>query len=284
MSSILNAIRKDAANNRTPIQTTEEHQIESMLNQLFYLDKDIDNELMFLKSVMTRGQETSERKGLHASAIIVPEEKFCYRQQVLSLYYKQLQGEQTPIGLKRIFAEGDAIHEKWQRLFIRGGLCKPLDCDMTHYYDDYALTYTPDIIASIPVSYKLEDISNPDVPKEDYIIEIKSVNSFTYKKQKYHASGRKQCQLYMYLTGIKKGIVLCDSKNDQEFKVYKYDYTPSEISEYISRLERIQEYSDRLLLHNRLVKRCEPCTGYQSKRAMNCPMKDVCYGISSERL
>lgn len=277
-------IRKEATGNGTKIQTHEEKQIEAMLNNLFYLDKDIENELIFLRSVMTRGQETAERRGLHASAVIVPESKFCYRQQVLSLYYKQLQGEQTPIGLKRIFTEGDAIHEKWQRLFIRGGLCKPLDCDMTHYNDDYVLTYTPDIIASIPVTYKLEDVYNDDVPKEDYIIEIKSVNTFMYKKQKYHASGRKQCQLYMYLTGIKKGLVLCDSKNDQEFKVYKYDYTPSEISDYISRLERIQEYSDRLLNYNKLVRRCEPCTGYASKRATDCPMKDVCYGRSKERL
>lgn len=281
---LVDDIRKEATGNGTKIQTHEEKQIEAMLNNLFYLDKDIENELIFLKSVMTRGQETAERKGLHASAVIVPESKFCYRQQVLSLYYKQLQGEQTPIGLKRIFTEGDAIHEKWQRLFIRGGLCKPLDCDMTHHNDDYALTYTPDIIASIPVTYKLEDVYNDDVPKEDYIIEIKSVNTFMYKKQKYHASGRKQCQLYMYLTGIKKGIVLCDSKNDQEFKVYKYDYTPSEISDYISRLERIQEYSDRLINYNRLVRRCESCTGYTSKRAINCPMKNVCYGISRERL
>ena len=44
--------------------------------------------------------------------------------QVLSLIYRQLQGEQLPVGLMRIFEEGNAIHEKWQRLFIRAGYSK----------------------------------------------------------------------------------------------------------------------------------------------------------------
>lgn len=281
---ILDEIKKNATKQGVKVQTSEEEAIEKMLNNLFYLDKDIPNELKFLKSVMTRGAETTERKGLHASAVIASDDKFCYRQQVLSLFYKQLQGEQTSIGLKRIFAEGDAIHEKWQRLFIRGGLCEPLDCDYSRFAEEFDLSYTPDIICAIPEDYKLESVYDDNVKKIPYIIEIKSVNSFTFKKQKYHASGRKQCQLYMYLTGIHHGIVLCDSKNDQEFRVYKYDYNPSEISQAIHRLEQIQDYKERLLNNRKMVKRCDKCTGYDSKRSQECPMREVCYGKSKERI
>lgn len=281
---LIDEIRKEASGNFTKLQSTEEEQIEKLLNSLFYLDKDIPRELKFLKSVMTRGQETTERRGLHASAMIVSDDKFCYRQQVLSLFYKQLQGEQTPIGLKRIFSEGDAIHEKWQRLFIRGGLCEPLDCDFSRFAEEFDLSYTPDIICAIPEDYKLESVHNDDVKKIPYVVEIKSVNTFTFKKQKYHASGRKQCQLYMYLTGIHNGIVLCDDKNTQEFKVYKYEYNPTEIAPYISRLERVQEFKDRMLNRNKLVKRHEKCTGYNCKMAASCPMHDVCYGRSKEKL
>lgn len=281
---LMDEIRKEASGNFTKLQSTEEEQIEKLLNSLFYLDKDIPRELKFLKSVMTRGQETTERRGLHASAMIVSDDKFCYRQQVLSLFYKQLQGEQTPIGLKRIFSEGDAIHEKWQRLFIRGGLCEPLDCDFSRFAEEFDLSYTPDIVCAIPEDYKLESVYNDDVKKIPYVVEIKSVNTFTFKKQKYHASGRKQCQLYMYLTGIHNGIVLCDDKNTQEFKVYKYEYNPTEIAPYISRLERVQEFKDRMLNRNKLVKRHEKCTGYNCKMAASCPMHDVCYGRSKEKL
>lgn len=278
---LLDDIKKEAGENRTKIQKSDEKDIEHLLNSLFYFDKDIPNELKFLKSVMTRGAETTERKGLHASAIIVSDDKFCYRQQVLSLFYKQLQGEQTSVGLKRIFAEGDAIHEKWQRLFIRGGLCEPLDCDFTRFDEDYDLSYTPDIICKIPRNMSLTE---PCDEWDEYVVEIKSMNTFSYKKQEHHASGRKQCQLYMYLTGIHKGIVLCDDKNTQEFKVKTYEYNPSEIAKYIRRLEKIQEYKDELILDKKLVKRHKNCTGYNCKKAQECPMRDVCYKKSKELL
>lgn len=278
---LLDDIKKEAGGNRTKIQKSDEKDIEHLLNSLFYLDKDIPNELKFLKSVMTRGAETTERKGLHASAIIVSDDKFCYRQQVLSLFYKQLQGEQTSVGLKRIFAEGDAIHEKWQRLFIRGGLCEPLDCDFTRFDEDYDLSYTPDIICKIPRNMSLTE---PCDEWDEYVVEIKSMNTFSYKKQEHHASGRKQCQLYMYLTGIHKGIVLCDDKNTQEFKVKTYEYNPSEIAKYIRRLEKIQEYKDELILDKKLVKRHKNCTGYNCKKAQECPMRDVCFRKSKERI
>jgi hypothetical protein len=278
---LIDDIKKEADRNGTKLQSTEEQKIEQLLNSLFYLDKNIPEELKFLKSVMTRGSDTTERKGLHASAVIVSDDKFCYRQQVLSLFYKQLQGEQTKVGLKRIFAEGDAIHEKWQRLFIRGGLCEPLDCDYSRFDEDFDLSYTPDIICKLPVNMSLTE---PCDKWEEYIVEIKSVNTYTYKKQKYHASGRKQCQLYMYLTGIHKGIVLCDDKNTQEFKVYRYDYNPAEIAPYIRRLEKIQEYKEQLVLNKKLVPRIAKCSCYGSKKAQECPMRDVCFKKSKERI
>ena len=278
---LIDDIKKEADRNGTKLQSTEEQKIEQLLNSLFYLDKNIPEELKFLKSVMTRGSDTTERKGLHASSVIVSDDKFCYRQQVLSLFYKQLQGEQTKVGLKRIFAEGDAIHEKWQRLFIRGGLCEPLDCDYSRFDEDFDLSYTPDIICKLPVNMSLTE---PCDKWEEYIVEIKSVNTYTYKKQKYHASGRKQCQLYMYLTGIHKGIVLCDDKNTQDFKVYRYDYNPAEIAQYIRRLEKIQDYKEQLVLNKKLVPRMPQCSCYGSKKAQECPMRDVCFRKSRERL
>lgn len=278
---LIDDIKKEADRNGTKLQSTEEQKIEQLLNSLFYLDKNIPEELKFLKSVMTRGSDTTERKGLHASSVIVSDDKFCYRQQVLSLFYKQLQGEQTKVGLKRIFAEGDAIHEKWQRLFIRGGLCEPLDCDYSRFDEDFDLSYTPDIICKLPVNMSLTE---PCDKWEEYVVEIKSVNTYTYKKQKYHASGRKQCQLYMYLTGIHKGIVLCDDKNTQDFKVYRYDYNPAEIAPYIRRLEKIQDYKERLINKHKMVARHSKCIGYNCKMAQGCPMREVCYKKSKERI
>lgn len=268
--NLMDAIKRDAVQKGAKIQSSEEEELEKKLNKLFYLEKDIDNEVKFLRQVMTRGQETAERKGLHASAIIVSDDKFCYRQQVLSLFYKQLQGEQVSVPLRRIFAEGDAIHEKWQRLFIRAGYSKPEELDKTQFADDFDLSFTPDILCTID--------------GKRMVGEIKSVNTFTFKKQKYHASGRKQLQLYMYLTGIHDGFVLCEDKNTQDIKVYLYKYDPTEIQPFITRLERTQQYKQRLAEKGKLVKRHEKCTGYTCKMAESCPMKDVCYKKSKELL
>lgn len=268
---LLENIKNEADGNFTKIQSSEEAEIEQVLNSLHYLEKDIPKELQFLESVMTRGQESQERKGLHASAVIVSDDKFCYRQQVLSLFYKQLQGEQVSINLKRIFTEGDAIHEKWQRLFIRGGLCSPLDCDYSLFSDEFDLSYTPDI--------KCATING-----KRYVVEIKSVNTFTFKKQKYHASGKKQLMLYMYLTGIHNGFVLCEDKNTQEIKVYCYEFDYEQIKPYIARLERIQYYKNRLKTKGKLVKRHKGCTGYACKMAEQCPMRNVCYKKTKERI
>lgn len=267
---LMDEIKREAEGNRTKIQSSQEAELEHKLNALHYLDKNIEKELQFLKSVMTRGQESQERKGLHASAIIVSDDKFCYRQQVLSLFYKQLQGEQVPVGLRRIFTEGDAIHEKWQRLFIRGGYCEPLDCDFSRFHKGFDLSYTPDIICEI------------DGVK--YVVEIKSVNTYQFKKGKEHPSGKKQCMLYMYLTGIKKGIVLQEDKNTQEFRVNIYDFDYDLIKPYIARLEQIQYFKQRLLEKHKLAKRHKNCTGYHCKIAEGCPMRDVCYKKSKELL
>lgn len=271
---LLDEIKREAEGNRTRIQSTEDTELEHKLNVLFYLPKDIEEETKFIHNVMTRGQETAERKGLHASAIIASENKFCYRQQVLSLFYKQLQGEQIEVGLRRIFAEGDAVHEKWQRLFIRGGYSKAEDLDVTQYAEEYDLQYTPDILCTID--------------GEDMVGEIKSMNTYAFQKMvksvSPHPSGEKQLQFYLWLTGRKKGFTLCEDKNTQDIRVKVVKADIGAITPFIHRLEQIQYYKQKLKEKGKLVKRREGCTGYQCKMASQCPMRDVCYGKGAERL
>lgn len=271
---LLDDIKAEAEGNRTRIQTTQDTELEHKLNQLFYLPKNIEKETKFVHLVMTRGQETEERKGLHASAIIATDDKFCYRQQVLSLFYKQLQGEQNDVKLMRIFAEGDAIHEKWQRLFIRGGYSEPEELDRTQYNNDYDLQFTPDILCTI------DGI--------EMVGEIKSMNTYAFQKMvksvKAHPSGEKQLQLYLWLTGRKIGFTLCEDKNTQEIRVKIVKADISQITQYIHRLENIRYYKERLTEKGRLVKRHKNCTGYQCKMASACPMRDVCYNKAKELL
>lgn len=273
MSGLISEIKKAARNNGTKIQTSESAKLEKIFNAMFYLDKNIKEETKFVQQVMTRGAETQERIGLHASALIAGEKDFCVRQQVLSLLYHQLQGEQIEVALKRIFEQGNAIHEKWQRLFIRAGYSTANDLDVTQYNEKYKISFTPDIICSIPEFYK-----------DRMIGEIKSVNTFQFQRMIKHPSAYKQCQWYMFLTGIKKGFVLSEDKNTQDFKVEVYDFDPLLVAPFEDRAEQINYYYERVLKEHKMVSRPKDCSSPDCKRCIKCAMREACWNIGKGKI
>lgn len=283
---IIDDIKSNAVKNGTKIQSSDAAQLEKILNKMFYTQHNIDEEVKFIKQVMTRGLESQERVGLHASSLIVGDKQWCTRREVLSLLYKQIQKENTNIGLLRIFEEGNAIHEKWQRLFVRAGYGKANTMDRTRFNQEYEVSYTPDIVCRIPQFFDGAMVG-----------EIKSVNSFQFKKMKSHPSAQKQLQLYMLfciedarLKGkwngkdYTKGFVLCDSKNDQEFKLYVYEYDESFLAPYIDRMEQVKYYKQRFVEEHKMPKRCEACASPNCKMAMECVMRNACWNVGFGRV
>jgi len=266
---LINDIKKEATGNNTKIQTSEARELDVILNRLFYLPKNIEEESAFVKQVMTRGLESQERVGLHASALIKGDKDFCLRQQVLSLMYRQLQGEQLPVGLMKIFEEGNAIHEKWQRLFIRGGYSKASDLDVTQFNEKYRISFTPDIICRIPEFYDGKMIG-----------ELKSVNTHQFRKMTRHPSAWKQLQWYMYLSGIHKGFVLSEDKNTQETKIEIYDYDVNVVSQLIDRAEEIKYRYKKAMKEHKMVKRPEDATSPDCKRCKQCALINACWKIN----
>lgn len=278
---ILDNIKKEAGKADFRIGSSEEIRLEAILNKMFYLPKSIEGETRFVKEVMTRGLGDTERKGLHASAMIVSDEKFCLRQQVLSLMYKQLQGEQLPVNVMRIFEEGNAIHEKWQRLFIRAGYANFNTLDRTRFDKDYKISYSPDIECRIPEFYEGR-----------MIVEIKSVNTYQYESMERHPSAYKQLQFYMFLCrkamnvlhdeknpDYKKGFVLCEDKNTQKFKTEIYDFDYELVKPFVERCEKVSEKHERVLSENKMPRRPIGCNNVLCKMAEQCPMRDACYNV-----
>lgn len=269
---LLNDIKKEAAKKKVIIQTSDAEQLSKMLNKMFYLPKNIEKETQFIKQVMTRGFESQDRVGLHASALITGEKDFCLRAQVLSLIYKQVQGSQINVGLMRIFEEGNAIHEKWQRLFLRAGYAEPNQLDYTRYSEEYMVSFTPDIECNIPQFY--------DGPM---IGEIKSVNTYQFKDMVRHASGEKQLNWYLHLTGYKKGFVLAEDKNTQEFKIFIKDYNHEEVLPFIERDEEIKYRYHRAIEDGKMVGRPADAKTSTCKRCLECAMRDACWNIGMGR-
>lgn len=267
---LIDNIKKEAQGNRTKIQTSEVSDLEKIFNEMFYLEKNVDKETEFVKQVMTRGLESQERVGLHASALIVGDKDFCVRAQVLSLIYKQLQGEQISVGLKRIFEQGNAIHEKWQRMFLRAGYSEVHDLDYTQFNDEYNISFTPDVICRIPKFYDGEMIG-----------EIKSVNTYQFQNIQRHPSAYKQLQWYLKLNkrGIKKGFVLSEDKNTQDFKLEVYDYDSLIVAPFVDRAEQIKYYHERVLTEHKMVARPKDAKVPDCKRCSKCAMRDACWNI-----
>jgi hypothetical protein len=278
---LIDNIKKEAQGNRTKIQSTDAAALEKILNRTFYLDKNIEEETKFVKQVMTRGLESQERVGLHASAMLVGDKEFCLRAQVLSLIYKQSQGEQIPVSLMRIFEQGNAIHEKWQRLLIRAGYGTAKDMDFTRFDDDYMLSYTPDIDCLIPEFFEGRMIG-----------EIKSVNTYQFQRMTKHPSAWKQCQWYMHLCikylkkcgtwngkDYTKGFVLNEDKNTQDYKLEVYDYDPSLVEPFAFRADEIGYHYDRVFEEHKMVARPKDATSPTCKRCADCFMRDACWGV-----
>jgi hypothetical protein len=283
---LIDSIKQSAEKNGSKIQTSESAELEKIFNKMFYTEHDIDEETKFINMVMTRGLESQERIGQHASSIIVGEKSWCVRAQVLSLLYKQVQKENTNASLLRIFEEGNAIHEKWQRLLIRAGYAKAKTLDKTRFNELYEVSYTPDIVCRIPEFFNAVMVG-----------EIKSVNTFQFKKMSEHLSAKKQLQLYMFFCiqeakrkkkwngkDYTKGFVLCEDKNTQEFKLYIYDYDKKFVQPYIDRMTDVQVYKDDFLKSNRLPPKCSDCTDCKCKRALECNMVNACYNVGFGRV
>lgn len=270
---IVQDIKKQASKNGTVIQSSEAQKLWTILNKAFYLPHDIENETKFINMVMTRGADSQERVGLHASSMLTSDKAFCCRFQVLSLLYKQVQKEGVQVSLLRIFEEGNAIHEKWQRMFIRAGWSTWDQLDFTQFAEQYKMSFTPDIICSIPEFYDGQMIG-----------EIKSVNTFQYKRMTKHPSAWKQCQWYMHLTGLKKGFVLCEDKNNQEFKLEVYDYDPDAVAPFIDRAEEVIYRYNRVVNDHKMVGRPTDATSPSCKRCSDCAMKDACWNIGMGRV
>lgn len=264
---MINKLKKEVGNDNKPTKSNKTSKYNQPLNNTNIQTMMLEQKLNKLFYTMRDNLE-EKRAGLHASSIISSDESFCYRAQVLSLLFEQTQGHETPLASLKIFAAGNSIHEKWQNMFAKGGIC--VKNEARSFSEKYELYFTPDSIVNIN--------------NELQIVEIKSMNTYSFKSAKSHPSGQKQCMLYMHLLGIEKGFVLAEDKNNQDFKIFPVIYDYKQVLPYIDRLNEIQEMKKEFL-ENKLMP-ARKCKDLNDKHGNDCQMKDCCFnvGIGRKRL
>jgi hypothetical protein len=222
----------------------------------------------FEQLIVKDSEMRAERGGLHASSIIAAEDDFCYREHVLSFFYKKNK-VRLPAGLLRIFAAGESIHEKWQRLFVKHGLAEEKDIECRKHVEKFDLYMTPD--AKIKVGDK------------KVIVEIKSMSTWQFQKVNTHPSGAKQCRFYLYFhQDFDYGIVLMEDKNNQDIKVQIIERDDEQVEPFIERLILIKRHKKVFEKDKKAPER--KCKNADTKRAQGCCMREACFGIKREKL
>jgi hypothetical protein len=234
---------------KTNLPKTDTLLIETKLNNLFYTDD----------------ENREDRVMLHGSGLVASDSEWCYRQAILSFYYKGSEPK-IPIGLKRIFLNGWYVHEKWQKMFMQAGIA--VGVEQRGESEEWGLLYTPDAI--IKLGTKL------------YVVEIKSVNTMQFNNMISHPHGEKQLQLYMHMSGIPHGFVLCEDKNNQNIKIFPYEYDSEKARPYVERMVKVKALRKKFEEEGTLPMRC--CDKESCKRSLGCAYHDACWNIKREKI
>lgn len=110
------------------------------------------------------------------------------------------------------------------------------------------------------------------------IVEFKSIKSKKYDdlpKTKPKKEHNMQLQLYMYLTGIRAGLVYYENKDNQEQKYYYMKYDETVVEKVISDIRYVISHIDE----GKLPERDFPPVSFDCRF---CDFRDICYPIKSK--
>lgn len=115
-------------------------------------------------------------------------------------------------------------------------------------------------------------------PQSDVlIVELKSINNKNYDKlpkTKPKKEHNMQLQLYMYLTGIRQGVVYYENKDNQEQKYYYVTYDEAVVQKIVSDIRYIIQHIDM----NKLPERDFTPISFECKY---CDYRDMCHPLAS---
>ena len=223
---------------------------QNCLSTLFELKTD-----KWLRQLQHREQSKRPAKTFHASSLVTEPKDFCARRKIYDYLQsdkkKAIQSELSAT-TRKVFYNGNIHHAKWQSLFLSAKVADKIE--VTHYSKKWHLTGTPDAI--IWLHNKL------------YVCEIKTMNTYIFKKTKsVPKAAMIQANIYMYLTGIPRAVVLIDDKNDHNIKTFWIDFDPTVIYTYLSQHAEVIYYYKKKKIPPKtcvssldlLAKKCKYC-------------------------
>lgn len=238
-----------------------------------YITREIINEMFVLDQ--QRNNQTNPYIHPHGSELKEGFEgdwRYCFRKSLLQEFYVYPE-EEMSVDRLRINKVGWYVHFMIQRLWKGSKRAKVVEVEKTHKHERYGMFYTPDIVTIIPELFDQQLI----------IVEIKSMNKKRFEAailqtdpKKMHREAYIQCQIYMYFSGARKGMILLFCKDNSQHHHAYIDYDPEFMHPYIERAETrlrlkvLFETQDGALPN-------KVCKSQDVKRAQSCPVAQLCW-------
>ena len=187
-----------------------------------------------------------------------------------------------PIGLSRM-ENGDYFHSRMEERFAKMGILVAPELPILN--EELNISGRTDAVIFNPNANesKYDDVLTlrdregkevwTGVNKEIALVELKSINSkgFSRVLSKGPENGHpEQLLLYMYLTGIKQGLLLYENKNDQSLHEIWIDYDEVKVQKIIDKINTINHCVKTEVLPDREGSRSSFVCGW-------CDFKDVCW-------
>lgn len=141
--------------------------------------------------------------------------------------YKKYPKKPKDARTQRIFEHGDHTHMRFMSVLFTLGLVTAVEVKIP---DHEIIHGRADAIIS--------------VDGEPYVVELKSVGSYKFKKGEADADHIKQLQLYLHFFKINKGILLYENKDTQDLMEFAFEYNPNLVKEILAGFEKLQKQVD----------------------------------------
>ena len=167
-----------------------------------------------------RPRKARENRCFHPSTLHLP------AQQLYEHYFSQKGEEEIEPRLMRIFDNGHGVHERIQQYLREAGLLVQAEVPVRN--DEYEIVGTCDGII--------------EIGGKRGVIEIKSINANGF----YCLYGPKpehliQLNIYCFCTGIPRGIILYECKDNQELKEFFVRREQSVFTPVLKKIKYVQE-------------------------------------------
>jgi CRISPR/Cas system-associated exonuclease Cas4 (RecB family) len=186
---------------------------------------------------LIKEQLNSTRDTLHLHPSEICKKDWCPRSSWYTIKGYEKQGETFTFQKLNIFAEGHAIHAKWQKWLTDAGVLEQVEVPILN--EEYRLMGHADGIINDKKGraiLEIKSVGAGTIRMEDYesFKSATSENDMWKKVRQPFPTHLRQLNLYMYCLGIHEGVFLYEWKANQDVKEFSVKYQAELIEDILA--------------------------------------------------